>query len=295
MNPTLIATIPGLLVAGGLAIMMFVLAPRTVRAGDALIRLGQAAVTPVVAAGPLSLWDRAGSWLSQHLPQVKFLAPPVRDLDLLEISVSRFYARKLQLALLGFFAPVILALFVQIITGRPFALPLVVSPFFAFIMWMITDGQIKARAAAARREFTRFVSVYLKLVAVALLGNTTADSALTDAASVSDTWVFRRIRREYAQADLTRTTKWDAIERLGSQIEIPTLIELGRTMRLSEARVGLRDQLLATDENLRSVVAAADKSAAEKITKRSHLPVYMTLFPILLIVLLPPIYSLFTL
>lgn len=170
-----------------------------------------------------------------------------------------------------------------------------VSPFFAIIMWMITDGQIKARAAAARREFTRFVSVYLKLVAVALLGNTTADSALTDAASVSDTWVFRRIRREYAQADLTRTTKWDAIERLGSQIEIPTLIELGRTMRLSEARVGLRDQLLATDENLRSVVAAADKSAAEKITKRSHLPVYMTLFPILLIVLLPPIYSLFTL
>lgn len=108
MNPTLIATIPGLLVAGGLAIMMFVLAPRTVRAGDALIRLGQAAVTPVVAAGPLSLWDRAGSWLSQHLPQVKFLAPPVRDLDLLEISVSRFYVRKLQLALLGFFVPVIL-------------------------------------------------------------------------------------------------------------------------------------------------------------------------------------------
>lgn len=294
MNPTLIAAVPGLMVGGGLAIALLVLAPRAVRAGDALVRLGEASVAPTISSPPLSQWDRIGSWLSQNLPQVKFLAPPTRDLDLLEIPVSRFFARKFQLAILGLFAPVVLSLLAQVFTGQPFPLPLLVSPVLALIMWMMPDGQVKARAAAARREFTRFVSVYLKLVAVALLGSTTADTALNDAASVSDTWVFRRIRREYARAELTRTTKWDAIERLGAQIEIPSLIELGRTMRLSEARVSLRDQLLATDQNLRTLVEAADEDAAKKITKRSGLPVYMTLFPVILIVLLPPIYSLFT-
>src|SRR5690606_30842077 len=170
MNPTLLAAIPGLLVGGGLALALLVLAPRTVRTGDALVRLGEAAVTPTISSPPLSRWDRIGSWLSQNLPQVKFLAPPTRDLDLLEIPVSRFFARKFQLAILGLFAPVVLSLLAQVFTGQPFPLPLLVSPVLALIMWLMPDGQVKARAAAARREFTRFVSVYLKLVAVALLG-----------------------------------------------------------------------------------------------------------------------------
>ena len=39
---------------------------------------------------------------------------------------------------------------------------------------------------------------------MALLGNTTPDTALSETATLSDSWVFKRIRREYAAADLTR-------------------------------------------------------------------------------------------
>ena len=128
-----------------------------------------------------------------------------------------------------------------------------------------------------------------------LLGNTTADRALTDAAAVSDSWVFKRIRREYAQAELTRTPKWDAIERLGQQTEINSLIELGRTMRLSEAHIGLRDQLIAADEKLRTLVADDNKAAAARTVARATWPVFLTLFPVIILAILPSIYSLITL
>lgn len=295
MNLTLNAVLPGLLVGGVLAGLVLVYAPRSVRAGDALNRLGEAAITVPVTAAPLSTWDRAGSWLAQHLPNVKFIGPPLRDLDLLDIPVSRFYARKLQGALFGFAIPAILSALLGLITGQPSLVPLILSPVLAFVMWISVDSQIAARATAARREFTRFVGVYLQMVAVALLGNTTADSALSSAASLSDTWVFRRIRREYAAADLTRTSKWDAIERLGTQLEIPSLVELGRTMRLSEARVSLRDQLIASANKLRTDVSAADTKAAEKVTRAATVPVFLTLFPIVLLATLPSAFALFNL
>lgn len=294
MSSILLSAIPGLLIAGAFALLLLRFAPRTVRTGDALIRLGEAAVAPSTHISPSSAWDRVGGWLSRNLPPVKLLIAPTRDLDLLEIPASQFYARKAQMALVGLFAPLVLSLAVQLLTGLTCPPLVIVSPILALTMWTSVDAQIKARAAAARREFTRFVSIYLKLVAVALLGSTTADTALSDAATVSDTWVFQRIRREYAQAELTRTTKWDAIERLGTQIEIPSLVELGRTMRLAEARVGLRDQLLATDEKLRTLVGAADRAAAEKVTRQSQVPVYLTLLPIIVIVMLPPLISLFS-
>ncbi|MDZ5146342.1 hypothetical protein [Microbacterium testaceum] len=294
MNPVLVAVIPGLIVGLGLALLTLFLAPQTVRAGDALTRLGEASITAYVTPGPLSRWDRVGSWLAQHLPQIKFLAPPTRDLDLLEIPVSQFYASKAKAALFGFFTPLVLTLGTQLITGQPAFLPLALSPLLAAILWFSVDSSVKSRAGKARREFTRFIGVYLQMVAVALLGTTTADSALSEAASVSDSWVFQRIRREYAAADLTRTSKWDAIERLGVQLDIPSMVELGRTMRLSEARVGLRDQLIASADKLRNLVAGAERAEAEKVTKASTVPVFLTLFPVILITILPPIFNLLT-
>lgn len=296
MNGTLLVALPGVLVAAGLAGLILLYAPRAVRADDALQRLVESSVTTqATAAAPRTRWDRVGGWLSMHLPAVKFIGPPTRDLDLLEVPVSRFYARKLQYALMGLFTPAVVTVVFQLLFGIQFPLPLLVSPILALVMWMNPDAQVRARAAAARREFTRFVSVYLKLVSVALLGNTTADSALSNAASVSDSWVFKRIRREYAQAELTRTSKWDAIERLGTQIEINSLVELGRTMRLSEARIGLREQLIAADEKLRTLVADDNKAAAARVVRRANLPVFLTLFPVIILAVLPAIYSLITL
>lgn len=293
MNTTLLAILPGLLVGTGLAVLLVAFAPRRVRADLALSRLGEAAVTIAAPATVLSRWDRIGSWTAQHTPQLKFLTPPLRDLDLLDISVSAFYARKVQYALGGFLLPLIIPIVFQILTGTPFLLPLALSPVLAAVFWFLPDRQVKSNARNSRREFTRFVGVYLQLVAVSLQGNKTADAALSDAASVSDTWVFRRIRQEYAAADLTNTSKWDALERLGTHLDVPALADLGRTMRLAEAKVGLREQLLAASSKLRVVVSSADRDAAERATASINVPGFLTLVPVLSLVMVPPVAAFF--
>lgn len=291
MNPLLLSLLPGAITGLGLALLLLILAPRTLRAGDALNRLGEVTVTTGAPSKPVGGFERVGAWLHQHSPNLPGFTAPIKSLDLLEISVSRFYADKLQLAAIGFVVPLFVPVLFQLLLGIFFPLPLILSPIIAIIMWTVPDSSVRAKTKEAQREFTKFVTVYLQLVAVALLGNTTADSALSSAASISDTWVFRRIRREYQAADLTRTSKWDALERLGDFVDVPALTDMARTMRLSEARVGLRDQLIAACDILRAQVAADDKAAAERITSRMDIPVFLTLIPILAITVAPSLFQ----
>jgi hypothetical protein len=293
MNPVLLAFLPGAVIGVGLALLVLRAAPRMIRAGDSLDRLGTVTPPPVAAVASTRA-ERVGAWIHQHAPNIPGFTPPTKYLDLLEIPVSRFYAQKLQLATIGFAAPVLLPIFFQLVLGYFFALPLILSPVLAAIMWTIPDSTVRTKAKDARREFTRFVTVYLELVAVALLGDTTTDSALTSAAGVSESWVFRRIRREYRVADLTRVTKWDALEHLGVAVEVPALVDMSRMLRLSEARVGLRDQLRAACRTLRAQVAADDKDAAQRLTSRMDLPVMCCLLPILALAITPTLLQLTT-
>ncbi|HEX4400144.1 MAG TPA: hypothetical protein VHZ98_02330 [Galbitalea sp.] len=294
MSPLLVAFLPGAVIGVGLALLLLRAAPRLLRTGDALTRLGDVSPSPVAAAST-KVSERLGNWVHQHAPTIPGFTAPLKQLDLLEIPVSRFYGQKLQLAGIGFIAPIILPIFFQLTLGYFFALPLLLCPVLAIIMWTVPDGTVRAKAKDAQREFTRFVTVYLELVAVALLGDTTTDSALTSAAGVSDTWVFRRIRREYRVADLTRVSKWDALEHLGTDIEVPALVDMSRLLRLSEARVGLREQLRAACRKLRAQVAADDKDAAQRLTSRMDLPVLCCLLPILAITITPTLLQLTTL
>ncbi|GAB6855961.1 hypothetical protein [Microbacterium xylanilyticum] len=293
MTVTWLTILPGLLFGIALGMIVLAYAPQTVRTSDALARLGEASVSTAGPAMKLTRWDRVGSWLAQHLPAIKFLAPPTKDLDLLEMSVSYFYASKAKAALFGFAAPLVLPIFWQLVTGQPSAMLLAPSPIFAIVLWFSVDTNVKARAAKARQEVTRFMGVYLQTVAVALLGNTTPDTALSETANLSDSWVFKRLRREYAAADLTRISKWDALENLGKQLDVPPLVELGRTMRMSEAHVSLREQLLASADQLRDEVAAATRKDAERVTRRATVPVYLTLAVLIVLTLLPSIANLF--
>jgi hypothetical protein len=294
VSALVLAFLPGALVGAGIGVFLLASAPRLLRADEALERLGDVNPTPATVT-PGTHSDRVGAWLHQHAPNLPGFTAPTKLLDLLQIPVSRFYAQKLQYAALGFATPLVIPILFQLALGFFFPLPLILSPVLAGIMWTIPDSTVRARAKLAQREFTRFVTVYLELVAVALLGNTTADSALASAASVSDSWVFARIRREYQLADLTRTSNWDALDRLGTTIGVPALSEMSRMMRMAEARVGLRDQLRAACNKMRAQLAADDQAAAERVTSWMDVPVMLTLAPILAIVITPTLLQLTTL
>ncbi|MGO1628101.1 MAG: hypothetical protein ACTH07_08885 [Microbacterium sp.] len=287
MTITLIAILPGVIVGIGAAMLLLMYAPRTVQVGAALQRIGEAPIVAGDVEEHLTRWQRIGAWIAQHIPQTKFLAAPTAELDLLGETVSGFYATKVRNALIGFAIPFVPGLLMMLVTGQPVALVAGVSIVTAAIFWMLPDINVRRRAREARREFTRFIAVYLQLVAGALLGNATVDNALTNAARVSDTWVFERIRREFSAADLTRTSKWTALERLGDKVGVPAMVNMARTLRLGEARVSLRDQLIAHCEKLRAEVAAADKDAAHRITQRIGAPLMCSILPILALLVVP--------
>lgn len=287
MNPTLMMLIPGAIVGLGAGLLVLTLAPRTVRAGDALARLGETSnAVSGAGRGPITRWERAGAWVAARMPEVRWLTTPTKDLELLDVPIAGFYGAKIKSVLIGFSAPFAVTIFFQLI-GQPITLPLVFSFVLALVFWFAPDNRVRREAAAARAEFTRFVTVYLQMVAVALLGTTTADRALSTAASVSDSWVFQKIRREYAIADVTHTSKWDALERLGVNVGVPALVELGRTMRLSEARVSLREQLISKCDLLRKQIAAEDKKAVARQIAAMAPPVFFTMVPVLLLLVIP--------
>lgn len=291
MTPILWALIPGAIIAAGVVVMGAQLVPRSIRADDALARLGDLSPMTVTVRQPSRV--KIGSWMGRHAPNLPGFTAPVRDLDLLEESVSAFYFAKLQYAAIGLFFPLLLPI-VLLPFGVVFVLPVIAAPIVAAIMWTWPDSMVRAKARERRREFTRFVTLYLELVAVSLLGATTVDGALVTAASVSNSWVFQRIRREYRLADLTRQTKWDALENLGEAVQVPALGEMSRMLRLSAARIGIRQQLRAACDKLRAQVANDDKDLAARKTAAVAIPVILTLVPILLLGIAPSIAALLT-
>jgi len=295
MTPTLLLALCGGMVGLGAAVLLAGFMPRSIRAADALDRLGQTTAGPAVAVTPTGKKNssaRIGEWIHRHTPDIPGFTIPKKQLDLLQMPVERFYSQKFELAVIGLIGPLVLPILLQLLLGITFTLPLLLSPVLAIIMWTIPEQNVRAQAKAAQREFTRFVATYLELVAVALLGNATADAALQSAANLSDSWVFKRIRHEYRVADLTRVSKWTALERLGDAVDVPALVDMARMLRQAEARIGLRDQLRAACDKLRAQTASDDREAAQRVTSKMDIPIYMSLIPIMALVLVPTILQL---
>lgn len=292
MNPTLLIFIPGAIGGLGLALLLLAFAPRSIRAVDVLTRYDavqfeQNAIDADNSSRKTS--ERVGSWLYVRAGGIPGFTPPLRELDLIVFSPSAYYFRKFVLAMLGLVAPVILAGILSISSGQVVVYPAILCPVLAVALWFVTDFQLRAEAGRRRREFTRFVTVYLELVAVALLGNSTPDAALSAAANVSDSWVFARIRREYRIADTTRSSKWQALERLGDTVGVAALGEMARVMRMSDAQVSVREQLRAAGDKLRNEVITDDATQAARVSNQMQLPIMLTIIPVLALVLIPTV------
>ena len=291
MNTALLAFAAGaLLVLAGVLLVARRL-PITPRAADVLARLDVHHL-PVRRLDAVDAVDaparsRVGHWLARRVPEIPGFAAPTAALDLVGIEAQDFYARKAILALSSLLAPAVLSGLLTALLGTPVVFPLLAAPLLAVACWIQPDLEVRAKAAVRRREFTRFVTTYLELVAVALLGTTTAESALGSAATVSDSWTFARIRAEYRIADATRTTRWQALERLSDAVGVPALGEMARVMRLSEAQMPIRDQLRAACDKLRAQTVTDDSLAAERISARMQAPIVATILPVLALVLIP--------
>lgn len=152
--------------------------------------------------------------------------------------------------------------------------PVLAGLVLAALGFLTPDLDVRAKAARLRREFRDALSAFLDLVWITLAGGAGVEAALGDAAAVGAGPAFDKIRRALHAAQLTRTTPWTTLRRLGEELGIAELSELAASISLAGTEgARVRASLAAKAQALRTHQVADAETDAQAATERMALPV----------------------
>lgn len=288
MNIPLAIVTCGLLAGFGLVVIISSLLTPQPRLAPAMERLAprRLGVVNLTGTDPVGHHDgivgRIGQWLSPHLSTRTGFTPPDRDLNLLGMSREQFYGEKAVLALGGLALPSVSGLLSQWLGfGLGYVLPLGAGLVMALIGWFIPDTQVSSKAGAARQDFTLAAVAYLQLVAILRRAGRGTASSMHEAAALSDSWTFKRIRTALYRAQLAQIPAWDALDELSEDMGVPALEDVANIMRSAgEDGAGVYESLVSRANSLRSKSLSSDHGSAMTATSAMSIPVatMVTLF-----------------
>jgi tight adherence protein C len=176
------------------------------------------------------------------------------DLAIIGRSFEAFLATKFLLPTAAvLFIPVAVGYFAFLGLGVPFAIPVWMCLLIAIFFFMLPDMQLRQEAAQRRGDFRHVVGAFLDLVAMNLAGGRGVPEALMAASQVGDGWAMRRIRDALANARITGLTPWQALGRLGDEINIVELRDLSAALSLvADDGAKVRQSLTARAASMRS-------------------------------------------
>ncbi|MFF3159294.1 type II secretion system F family protein [Streptomyces sp. NPDC057910] len=238
------------------------------------------------AAGPDNVAEKVGGRLLDELGGR--LALPMKDLSLLRKSPAEFLGRRVLFSLGGLLFPQLFQALMAL-AGAPFpyVIPLFLSLGLAALMWIWPRVELRREAAASRLIVRHAVASYLERVALARIANSGAAQALTKTAEVGDGFIFARMRRVFAQADLSGVTVWDALKQLGDELDIPELTRPADTLALAGEGAAVYTTLQAQARQLRVALLADAKSQANAASAAMVLPVTFAVILMLAFVMIP--------
>ncbi|MEV6726126.1 type II secretion system F family protein [Streptomyces xanthochromogenes] len=238
------------------------------------------------AAGSDNLAEKFGGRLLDELGGR--LALPMKDLSLLRKSPAEFLGRRVLFSLGGLLFPQLFQAMMAL-AGAPFpyVIPLFLSLGLAALMWIWPRVELRREAAATRLVVRHAVASYLERVALARIANSGAAQALTKTAEVGDGFIFARMRRVFAQADLSGVTVWDALKQLGDELDIPELTRPADTLALAGEGAAVYTTLQAQARQLRVALLADAKSQANAASAAMVLPVTFAVILMLAFVMIP--------
>jgi Flp pilus assembly protein TadB len=214
------------------------------------------------------LQERSGQWLAEVYLRRGWVQRSLRaDLALLERSWENFLATKVMMAALGlFFGPFVFAMLWMAGFAESLFIPLWLALACAGLFFFLPDLEVRGDAAKKRRAFRRVVGAYLDLVSMSLAGGRGLPEALKAASEISDGWALRRIRTALADARITGITQWQALGRLGVELGVEELSDLGNSLALvADDGAKVRESLGARAETMRSrEMAEIEGGAGEK-------------------------------
>lgn len=288
MNAVL-TVLPGVLIALGLVACVLAFLPQHPRLADALGALEVTA--PTVGAPTATGIDRLGAW---WLRSRRVGGDGVRDrqLSLSGRSLARHYAYKLVGASVGFAAPIIVAAGLWLGAGVSPAMPLLVSLVGAAAGFVVPDLQLRRAGRAIGDDASEALLTYFDLVTLERLANRSAIQSLHAAAELSDTPVFRSIRRVLERARLEQRPPYGDLKSLSRQLDLPALGDLADVMRLDESGASLSHTLRARVRELRDAHLTQAKVAATQLSERMTVWMVLPSLVLGLFFLVPPLLTL---
>jgi Flp pilus assembly protein TadB len=275
MSTVQLAAAAGGLIGLGLVLIALRFAPAQPDLATALDNLApeHSLAPPPPAAVARAAEDRVGLWVTRHVPA--WPTPvPTHDLALLGVPVHRFHGQKALYALFGLLFPVALTAAVTLVgVSLPVLVPAGLSIVTAIALSFLPDLNVRSDAAAAREQFTRALGAYIELVALERLAGAGPRQAMEAAATIGDSWPFRRIAEALARSRWSGVPPWDALAALASDLELDALADLADIMRLSgEEGAAVYQTLRARSAAIRSAMVTDELAKANRAGERLTLP-----------------------
>jgi hypothetical protein len=197
------------------------------------------------------------------------------DLALLGRSFEGFLATKVLLAASGLLVfPLLIGWLAVMGWGMSAQVPFWSAVVVSVIFFLLPDLQIRRDAAVRRQDFRHAVGAFLDLVSMNLAGGRGVPEALLTAVSVGSpapspapgpgststsstastgsNWAMERIRAALANARIVGITPWQALGRLGDEINVDELRDLSAALGLvADDGAKVRSSLTARAATLR--------------------------------------------
>ncbi|MDX3192915.1 type II secretion system F family protein [Streptomyces sp. MN03-5084-2B] len=247
---------------------------------------------PIVVANDAA-WVTA--WGRMFVPGLRKLGLPgariEADLRITGRGADTHLAAKALLTIAGLLTPWLLqALLALGGLSSGVEVPLLAGLVLAALGFLIPDLDIRGKATRLRREFRDALSAFLDLVGVTLAGGAGVEAALGDAAAVGAGRAFEAIRRALRTAQLTRTTPWNTLRRLGEELDVTELAELAASISLAGTEgAPVRASLAAKAEALRTHQITDAETEAHAATERMALPVTLLFLGFLAFIAYPAV------
>jgi Flp pilus assembly protein TadB len=152
-------------------------------------------------------------------------------------------------------------------------------------LFFVPDVNVRDDASKARGEFSRALGAYIDLVALERLSGSGTRQSMEVAASVGDSWVFRRLGEELARSRWNGVAPWEALHVLADQLGVTDLDDVADILRLSgEEGAAVAEQLRARAASLRSAQLHHELGKANATNERLSIP--MSLLGVVFLALL---------
>lgn len=213
------------------------------------------------------------------------------DVEVTDVGLAKIASEKLKAALGGGGLIATFAAVLGIATG-PFGL-LVALVIGAVVGYKVPDIELAKKAAERRTEFSRALTSFMTLLGSSISGGGGITTALKDASAMGDGWVFDKMRRALDEGHLQGISAWVALERLGRELRVVPLVELGSALTLAGASgARITDTLSARAESAREKELAEVRSDAEAKGSKLGLPVGLMLIAWAIFMAYPAVTSL---